>query len=132
MSMSDPIADMLTRIRNAFRANHEVTDVSFSKLNSEIARILKREGYITDYVPEGSGRKKVLRLYLKYLVDHEPAIRGIKRLSKPGCRLYVGADDAPKALGGMGIVILSTSTGILTDREARKKNVGGEVLCEVW
>jgi small subunit ribosomal protein S8 len=132
MSMSDPIADMLTRIRNAFSANHEATVVPFSRMKAEIARVLKREGYITDYVVEGSGVKKNLRVYLKYGVEDQPAITVINRLSKPGLRKYSDAAGMPKALGGMGTVILSTSSGLMTDKEARKQNVGGELLCEVW
>jgi small subunit ribosomal protein S8 len=132
MSMSDPIADMLTRIRNAFAAKHEATIITFSRMKAEIARILKREGYITDYVVEGSGVKKNLRVYLKYSVDSQPAITVINRLSKPGLRKFSGSAGIPKALGGMGTVILSTSSGLMTDREARKQNVGGELLCEVW
>jgi len=132
MSLSDPIADMLTRIRNAHMAGHEVVEVPHSKLKGEITRVLKREGYINDYVVEG-GVKKTLRLYLKYTGDEsEPAIRGLKRESKLGLRSYVGADDVPQILGGLGIAILSTSSGIMTDREAREKHVGGEVLCSIW
>ncbi len=132
MSMSDPIADLLTRIRNALMAEHEATDVYFSRLKSEIARILKREGYISDYVVEGGGTKKTLRIYLKYAAGAEPVIRGLKRLSKPGLRRYVGASDIPKSLGGLGVIMLSTSSGVLTDSEARQKKVGGELLCEIW
>jgi len=113
-------------------AGHEVVEVPHSKLKGEITRVLKREGYINDYVVEGSA-KKTLRLYLKYTGDEsEPAIRGLKRESKLGLRSYVGADDVPKVLGGLGIAVLSTSSGIMTDREAREKHVGGEVLCSIW
>ena len=132
MSMSDPIADMLTRIRNAYMAKHDVTEVSHSNLRSEMARILKREGYIADFVVDGGGPKKNLRIYLKYVREDEPVLQGIRRVSKPGLRQYVNAREVPKVLGGLGILILSTSAGVLTDEEARKKNVGGEILCEVW
>ncbi|MBN1676481.1 MAG: 30S ribosomal protein S8 [Kiritimatiellae bacterium] len=131
MSLSDPIADMLTRIRNAHMAGHEVVEMPHSKVKNEIARILKREGYIADYTAEG-GAKKRLRLYLRYLAPEEPIIRGLRRVSKPGLRRYVQADSIPRVLRGIGVVILSTSKGILTGGEARKMRVGGEVLCEVW
>lgn len=131
MSMSDPIADMLTRIRNAHMANLEVAEVPYSKIKSEITRVLKKEGYITDYVVEG-GTKKVLRIYLKYASENEAAIRGLKRVSKPGLRKYVKSDRIPKVLGGLGINVVSTSQGIMTDKEARKSKVGGEVLCSIW
>ncbi len=131
MSLSDPIADMLTRIRNAHMAGHEVVEVPHSKLKGEITRVLKREGYINDYVVEG-GVKKTLRLYLKYTGENEPAIRGLQRESKLGLRSYVAADEVPQILGGLGIAILSTSSGIMTGREAREKHVGGEVLCSIW
>lgn len=131
MSMSDPVADMLTRIRNALMAQHEAVDTGCSKLNVEIARVLKREGYIAGYAVEGD-LKKVLRLQLKYVRGHKSVITGIKRISKPGHRRYAKAGRIPKVLGGMGTVILTTPVGVLTDSESREKNVGGEVLCEVW
>lgn len=130
MSMSDPIADMLTRIRNAHMAALEKVDIPHSKLKGEIARVLKREGYIADYAIEGGTR--TLRVFLKYTNDQEPVIRGIKRESKQGRRVYVGADNLPRVLSGLGIAILSTSTGLMTDKEARKQHIGGEVLCSVW
>jgi len=132
MSFSDPIADMLTRVRNAYMASLNTVDIPQSKMKAEIARILKREGYIRDYTTEADEGKRVLRVYLKYSVDHEPVIRGIKRISKPSLRRYVGAGTIPRVLGGLGVAILSTSSGLLTDREARKRHVGGEVLCYVW
>ncbi len=132
MSMSDPIADFLTRIRNARAARLEVLEMPHSKLKSEMARILKREGYIRDYATEGSSGKRVLRIYMKYGRDEQPAIEGLKRISRPGLRRYVPADAIPRVLGGMGIAILSTSSGVLTDAEARKKRVGGEVMCHIW
>ena len=132
MSMSDPIADMLTRIRNAQRAAHNTVEIPHSQLKSEVARILKREGYILDYTTEGHENKRLLRLYLKYVAEEEPAIRGLKRVSKPGLRRYVGARQVPRVLGGLGIAILSTSRGLVTDREARKQGIGGEVMCQIW
>lgn len=131
MSYSDPIADMITRIRNAQTAEHEAVDVPHSKLKEEIARILKREGYISDFVVEGVNIK-VLRIYLKYLEENEPMIKGIARESRPGLRKYSAAEKLPKVLDGLGIAILTTSSGVMTSREAKKKNVGGEVLCSVW
>lgn len=132
MSMSDPIADMLTRIRNAQRAAHETVEMPHSQLKNEVARLLKREGYIVDYTTEGHENKRTLRLYLKYVAENEPAIRGMKRVSKPGLRQYVGARQVPRVLGGLGVAILSTSRGIVTDREARKQGIGGEVMCQIW
>jgi small subunit ribosomal protein S8 len=131
MSQTDPIADMLTRLRNGHMSGREIVEVPHSKLKDEITRILKREGYITDYVVEG-GAKKILRIYLKYLGEGEPAIRGMKRESRSGLRHYVAADEVPRVLGGLGVMILSTSSGVMTGKEARKRNVGGEVLCSVW
>lgn len=132
MSMSDPIADMLTRIRNANTAGLETIEMPHSKMKVEVARILKREGFITDYTTEGQGGKRSLTLFMKYGLEKEPTIRGLKRVSKPGFRRYVSARNIPRVLGGIGIAILSTSVGILTGREARTKKVGGEVLCHVW
>ena len=131
MSWSDPIADMLTRIRNAHGGELDITEMPHSRMKGEIARILKREGYITDYVVEG-GVKKQLRVYLKYSVDREAAIRGLRRESRPGLRSYVTSAEIPKVLGGMGVGILSTSAGIMTDKEARQQKIGGELICSVW
>jgi len=131
MSWADPIADMLTRIRNAHAADLDVVEIPHSRIKSDMARVLKREGYIADQAVEG-GTQKTLRVYLKYAEDREPAIRGLRRVSRPGLRHYVSARDIPRVLGGMGIAVLSTSSGILSDREARGKGVGGEVLCTVW
>ena len=131
MSLSDPIADMLTRIRNAHMAEREVVEIPYSKSKDEITRVLKKAGYITDYVVEG-GKKKVLRVYLKYMAENEPAIQGLKRESSPGLRNYVSVDEIPRVLGGMGIAVLSTSAGIMTDKEARRRNIGGEVMCSIW
>lgn len=131
MSVSDPIADMLTSIRNGQAAGRETVDLPHSKLKGEIARLLKREGYVTDYTVEG-GIKKVLRVYLKYSRDNQPVIHGIRRLSSPGLRRYAGGRKMPRVLGGMGTTIVSTSQGIMTGKEARSRQVGGEVLCAVW
>ena len=131
MSVTDPIADMLTCIRNGQMAEHSVVTVRYSKIKMEVARILKKEGYVSDFVVEG-GAKKELRVYLKYVEEMEPVIKGIKRISKPGLRQYVATDEVPHVLSGMGISILSTSVGIMTGHEARQKGVGGEVLCKVW
>jgi len=132
MSMSDPIADMLTRIRNANAVGHETVDCPHSRLKSEIARVLKEEGFILDYTSQSQERKKILRLYLKYGTDQEPVIKGLRRVSTPGCRRYVDSDTVPRVLGGLGLAIMSTSRGLLTDRQARTSRVGGEVMCHVW
>lgn len=131
MSMSDPVSDFLTRIRNAYRAGKEVIEAPHSKLLAEIARILKKEGFITDFAVEG-GSRKTLRLYLKYTDEGSPVIVGIERKSKPGIRVYSKVDSIPRVLGGLGVTILSTSAGILTGSDARAKGIGGEVLCFVW
>ena len=131
MSVSDPLGDMLARIRNGHRAGHELAEMPHSRLKGELARILKKEGYITDYVVEG-GVKKVLRIYLRYTSDHEPVIRGMRRESRPGLRRYVGAQRMPRVLGGFGTTILSTSKGIMTGKDALKQRLGGEYICSVW
>lgn len=131
MSCSDPIADMLTRIRNGLKAEREAVEMPHSKMKSEIARVLKNEGYINDYAIEGS-EKKTLRLYLKYGSEMEPAMQGLRRESKQGLRRYVNTDEIPTVLGGMGVSVLSTSSGVMTGKEAKKKNIGGELLCTVW
>lgn len=131
MSLSDPLADMLTRMRNSIAVGHEKVSMPSSKLKGEVARVMKTEGLIKDYVVEGAVQK-TLTIYLKYLDGYEPTIRGLKRYSKQGLRKYCGAEEIPKVLGGLGVAILSTSSGIMSDKEARKKHVGGEVLCTVW
>ncbi|MBM4143095.1 MAG: 30S ribosomal protein S8 [Lentisphaerae bacterium] len=131
MSLVDPISDMLTRIRNAQSAGHEMVDVPCSRMKTEITRLLKREGYVSDYVVEGENRRK-LRVYLKYDASRAPVIRGLRRASRPGRRLYTAARDVPRVLGGMGTVILSTSQGVMTGKEAKQRNLGGEILCTVW
>jgi small subunit ribosomal protein S8 len=128
---SDPIADMLTRIRNGHRAGLKTVEMSHSKMKAEIARILKREGYIEEYVEEGD-TKKMLKVSLKYYHGKKPCITGLRRVSSPGLRRYVVSTEIPRVLGGLGIAILTTSSGILTDREARKAKVGGELMCMVW
>ena len=132
MIVTDPIADMLNRVRNAGSAAQKSTVMPFSALKGEVAAILQREGYIRGVSIEDDGGSKVLRLELKYDADRKPAIRGLRRVSKPGLRQYVGVAKIPRVLGGLGMAILSTPAGILTDREAREKKVGGEVLCKVW
>jgi small subunit ribosomal protein S8 len=132
MSLTDPVADFLARIRNALRGRQQKVDVPASKLKLEMARILKEEGYISNYKATEEEGKKVLRLYLKYGPNNEAAISRVERVSKPGCRVYVGRTDIPRVLGGMGINILTTPRGVMTGREARKAGVGGEVLCEIW
>jgi small subunit ribosomal protein S8 len=132
MSVTDPIADTLTRIRNAAHARMETVQMPHSRMRSDIAGILKKEGFVTDAVTETEGARKALKIYLKYGQDREPIIRGLRRVSKPGLRRYVPAAKIPKVVGGMGIAILSTSRGLMTDREARQAKVGGEVLCYVW
>ncbi|HEY8343158.1 MAG TPA: 30S ribosomal protein S8 [Calditerricola sp.] len=132
MVMTDPIADMLTRIRNANMVLHDMVEVPASKLKREIAEILKREGYIRDVEYIDDGKQGILRIFLKYGPNNERVITGIKRISKPGLRVYAKKDEIPRVLGGLGIAILSTSKGVMTDKEARKANVGGEVICYVW
>jgi small subunit ribosomal protein S8 len=130
--LSDPIADMLTRVRNAMRARHPKADVPASRLKIEIARILKEEGYIATYKVVEEGAKKTIRIYLKYGTDNAPVISAIERVSRPGCRVYVGQTEIPRVLGGMGINILTTPRGVMTGRDAHKEHVGGEILCRVW
>ena len=133
MTMSDPIADMLTRIRHANTAKHDTVDVPASKMKIAIADILVDEGYIAKYDLVEDGSFKTLHITLKYGVDkNEKVISGIKRISKPGLRVYANTEDIPRVLGGLGIAILSTNKGVVTDKEARKLGVGGEVLCFVW
>ena len=133
MTMSDPIADMLTRIRNANTAKHDTVDVPASKMKLAIADILLEEGYIKKYDIIEDGSFKTIHITLKYGADkNEKIISGIKRISKPGLRVYAGKEDMPKVLGGLGIAILSTSNGVISDKEARRLGVGGEVICYVW
>jgi len=130
--MTDPIADMLTRIRNAHVAKHERVDLPASKMKVSIARILKEEGFIKNYKVFKDNKQGVLRVMLKYNQENKPVIKGLKRESTPGRKLYVKNDDIPLVLSGLGVCILSTSKGVLTDREARKLNLGGELICSIW
>jgi len=130
--MTDPVADMLTRLRNASNAHHDAVSMPGSKLKKNIAEILKREGYITDWSVEDARVGETLSVSLKFGQDRRPALSGIKRVSKPGLRVYAKSTELPTVLGGLGIAILSTSSGMLTDREAEQKGVGGEVLAYVW
>jgi small subunit ribosomal protein S8 len=129
---SDPIADMLTRIRNAVAARHPKVDVPSSKLKQEIARILKDEGYIANFKLAEDGIQRSIRIYLKYTPGNVPVISNIERVSRPGCRVYVGSKEVPRVLGGLGINILTTPKGVMTGGSAKKENIGGEVLCRVW
>lgn len=130
--ITDPIADMLTRLRNASAAGHEQVNIPASSLKVEILKILKNERFINDYQIIRDGRKAVARVRLTFGRQKEKVIMGIKRVSTPGCRMYVGVEEVPKVRGGLGICILSTPEGVITDKEARKRNTGGEVLCYVW
>ena len=132
MQITDPIADMLTRIRNAGSARHETVDVPNSKMKKAIAEILLEEGYIKSFQLSDDGTQGVIRITLKYLPGKEKAIQGLRRVSKPGLRVYAGADELPQVLRGLGIAIISTSKGIMTDKKARAQHVGGEVLAFVW
>lgn len=132
MQISDTIADMLTRIRNASSAKHETVDIPASNLKKAIAKILLEEGYVKNIEEVNDGKQGVIRVILKYTGNKQNIISGIKRISKPGLRVYAGKDELPKVLGGLGIAILSTSKGIMTDKKARAEGVGGEVLAFVW
>jgi small subunit ribosomal protein S8 len=134
MTMTDPIADMLTRIRNANVAMHDTVRMPSSKLKEALASVLTKEGYISGYeVANDTGRPgRVLEIQMKYSPDRARTISGVRRISKPGLRVYTGADKLPRVLGGLGVAVLSTSQGLMTDREARQRRVGGEVLCYVW
>ncbi|EFK54980.1 30S ribosomal protein S8 [Corynebacterium genitalium ATCC 33030] len=132
MTMTDPIADMLSRVRNANNAHHETVSMPSSKLKVNIAEILKQEGYIADYTVEEEKVGKTLSLDLKYGPSRESSIAGLRRVSKPGLRVYAKSGDLPQVLGGLGVAIISTSQGLLTDRQAQEKGVGGEVLAYVW
>ncbi|HHW44546.1 MAG: 30S ribosomal protein S8 [Thermoanaerobacteraceae bacterium] len=132
MVMTDPIADFLTRIRNANTVYHEKVEVPASRMKKAIAAILKEEGLIKDYEVVEDGKQGVIRLYLKYGPEKQRVITGLKRISRPGLRVYARKDSVPRVLGGLGIAILSTSRGIMTDKQARKLGVGGEVICYVW
>ena len=130
--VSDPISDMLSRIRNALGARHDRTSMPASRLRMRVAEILKQEGYVSDVRESESNGRKKLEIVLKYGRDQRAAIDGLRRVSRPGCRVYAGHDKIPHVYSGLGIAILSTSSGVMTDNEARRRRVGGEVLCEVW
>jgi len=132
MNLTDPVADFLARVRNAIRSRQQKVDVPASKLKLEIARILKEEGFIANFKATEEEGKKVLRVYLKYGPNNDAVISNVERISRPGCRVYVGRNEIPRVLGGLGINILTTPRGVMTGRDARKQGVGGEVLCEVW
>ncbi len=132
MTMTDPIADMLTRIRNANSAGHKTVEVPASKIKKSIAEILKDEGYINGFEVKEDGKQGVIDIEMKYGPENEKVITGIKKISKPGLKVYAKADDVPKVLGGLGIAIISTSQGIMTDKKARKLGIGGEVMAYVW
>ena len=132
MTMTDPIADFLTRIRNALLAKHETTEIPASKLKWRLAEILKAEGYITEARLVGEGRHQVIRISLKYDPGEISVIQSLQRISKPGRRMYVTADRLPRVLGGLGMAVISTSRGVMSDRECRRLNIGGEVMCHVW
>ncbi|MFO7738246.1 MAG: 30S ribosomal protein S8 [Desulfatiglandaceae bacterium] len=132
MTMTDPIADMLTRIRNALRASQETVDIPSSRVKMNIAKVMKTEGYVKNVKIVSDGRHRLIRIFLKYDEGGVPVIDGVKRVSKPSCRVYSGYDDIPAVLNGYGVSIVSTSKGIMADSEARKLRVGGEILCSVW
>jgi small subunit ribosomal protein S8 len=132
MTMTDPVADMLTRIRNALNASHEVADVPLSKFKLGIAKILKSEGFIKNFKIINEENRKLIRFFLKYNEDGSSVIEGLKRVSRVGRRVYAGKDDLPRVLGGYGVSIITTSRGIMTEKEARQAGLGGEVLCSVW
>ncbi len=132
MSMNDPIADLLTRIRNAVQARQNSVDIPASRLKIEICRVLKAEGYISDYEVQAESVPGLVRVQLKYLRDRTPVLRGLKRVSKPSLRVYAGCNDKRQVMSGLGISIVTTSQGVMTGSKARKEKVGGEVICEVW
>ena len=132
MSMTDPVADFLTRIRNACQARHSRVDIPASGLKREIARVLAEERFIDNFASYEDGKQGQIRIYLRYSDDQESVIRGLRRISKPGLRKFAAKDGMPRILRGLGIAIISTSKGVMTDRDARKAGIGGEVLCSVW
>ena len=132
MTMTDPLADMLTRVRNASAVKHESVDVPASNIKKEVARIFLAEGFIKSFDVIEDGKQGIIRIQLKYSRENEKVITGIKRISKPGLRVYTNKDDVPKVLGGLGVAIISTSKGLITDKQAREQGVGGEVIAYVW
>lgn len=132
MSMTDPVSDFLTRIRNATSVRHDRADAPASKMKLEIAKILKQEGYIRTFKMIEEGPQGTIRIYLKYADDGEPVIHGLRRVSRPGLRVYRGVEDLPRVRNGLGVAVISTNRGVVTDEQARGLQVGGEVLCEIW
>lgn len=132
MPVTDPIADLLTRVRNAQRADHRWVDVPASNMKKSLVLIMKHEGYIKDFILIKDGKQGLIRIYLKYTKEGVPTIEGLRRISKPGRRIFVKADAVPRVLNGLGIAIISTPQGVVTDKVARRNNVGGEVLCYIW
>lgn len=132
MNTTDPIADMLTRVRNASQSRHPIVDVPFSNMKLALAKILVQEGYISGHDIRKEGNRSFLRLQLKYDAQRRPVVNGLRRVSRPGLRVYAGMDDIPRVLGGMGTVVVSTNRGIMTGKEARRRHLGGELLAEVW
>ena len=132
MSMNDPVADFLTRIRNAQMASKKWVDIPSSNLKVRISFVLKEEKFIRDYIKITDNKQNILRVFLKYDFDKKPVIHGIKRISKPGCRIYVSSDKLPRVLNGLGVSILTTSMGVLSNKKAKQLTIGGEVLCHVW
>lgn len=132
MTMTDPISDFLTRMRNALGSRRETVDIPSSKMKVEIARIMKEEGFIDNFKVIEDKTQGILRLYLKYGPENENIINGLKRVSRPGRRVYVGGDEIPTVMGGYGVNIVSTSRGIVTGKEAKRQNIGGEIICEIW
>ncbi|MFZ5641734.1 MAG: 30S ribosomal protein S8 [Bacillota bacterium] len=132
MAMTDPIADLLTRVRNATMVYHDKVEIPASRTKKAIAEIFKKEGFIKDCEFIDDGKQGIIRIYLKYGPNREKVITGLKRISKPGLRVYAKKDEVPKVLGGLGIAVISTSRGIMTDKQARKEGLGGEVICYVW
>jgi len=132
MAMTDPVADFLTRIRNALKAENRWVDIPGSNLKKRIAFVLREENYISDFLFIADDEKESIRIFLKYDYNGKPVITGLKRVSKPGCRIYVGADEIPRVLDGLGVAVLSTSKGVISNKTATKFNVGGELICNVW
>ncbi len=132
MNVTDPIADMLTRVRNASQARHATVDIPFSGMKLAIAKILEQEGYILGFDIKEDGPRKTLRVQLKYDDERQPVVNGVRRVSRPGRRVYAGMHDIPRVFGGMGTVVISTNRGVMTGREARRRHLGGELLAEVW
>lgn len=132
MSMNDPVSDFLTRVRNAVRAHHNTVDVPASNLKAELCRVLKEEGFISDYIVSDDPKPGLIRVTLKYTSDRSPVLQGLRRVSRPSLRRYIGAEDIKQVRSGLGIAIISTSKGVMTGRKAREQKVGGELICEIW